>query len=115
MAIVQQDRVATFLFKKTPFTPDDVARLRATSADLGFTVLYAPGQTDANNDYAKLVLAPDRQAFYDGYHHDVAADDRQPSVLLSHDEDQGQFQTAFGRSMLGDWFFLPSLRSVRYP
>ena len=57
LAIVQQDRVATFLFKKTPFSPDQVAQLRSTSAELGFTVLYAPGQTEGNNDYAKLVLA----------------------------------------------------------
>ena len=47
LAIVQQDRVATFLFKKTPFSPDEVAQLRSTSAELGFNVLYAPGQTDA--------------------------------------------------------------------
>jgi hypothetical protein len=72
MAIVQQERVATFLLKKTPFTPDDVEQLRRTSENLGFTVLYAPGQRDATNDYAKLVLASDRQAFYESYHHDVA-------------------------------------------
>ena len=30
LAIVQQDRVATFLFKKTPFSTDEVAQLRST-------------------------------------------------------------------------------------
>ncbi len=100
MAIVQQDRVATFLFKKTPFTPDDVARLRSTSSGLGFTVLYAPGQTAADNDYAKLILAADRQAFYDAYHHDVAATTDNRPFFFHTTKIRDQFQTAFGRSML---------------
>src|SRR5687768_12650546 len=59
MAIVQQDRVATFLLKKSAFTKDDVEHLRMTANNLGFTVLYAPGQTDTSHDYPKLVLSPD--------------------------------------------------------
>jgi len=100
MAIVQQDRVATFLFKKTPFTPDDVEQLRRTSANLGFTVLYAPGQRDATNDYAKLVLAPDRFAFYESYHHDVAPTTDNRPFFFHTTKIKDQFQTAFGRSML---------------
>jgi hypothetical protein len=100
MAIVQQERVATFLLKKTPFTPDDVAQLRRTSANLGFTVLYAPGQRDATNDYAKLVLASDRQAFYESYHHDVAPTTDNRPFFFHTTKIRDQFQTAFGRSML---------------
>jgi len=100
MAIVQQDRVATFLFKKTPFTPDDVEQLRRTSANLGFTVLYAPGQRDATNDYAKLALAPDRFAFYASYHHDVAPTTDNRPFFFHTTKIKDQFQTAFGRSML---------------
>ena len=100
IAIVQQDRVATFLFKKTAFTHDDVARLRSTSDELGFKVLYAPGQTDTSNDYAKLVLAPDRQAFYDSYHHDVAPTTDNRPFFFHTTKIKDQFQTAFGRSML---------------
>jgi spermidine synthase len=100
MAIVQQDRVATFLLKKTAFTEKDVEQLRATSNGLGFTVLYAPGQTDAGNDYAKLVLAPDRQAFYDGYHHDVSPTTDTRPFFFHTTKIKDQFQTAFGRSML---------------
>ena len=99
LAIVQQDRVATFIFKKTPFSPDEVAQLRATSAELGFNVLYAPGQTDGSNDYAKLVLATDRQTFFDTYHHDVTATtDNRP--FFFHTTKSGSISTAFGRSML---------------
>jgi len=100
IAVVQQDRVATFLFKKTPFTRDDVARLRAVSGDLGFTVLYAPGQTDTGNDYAKLILAPDRQAFYADYHHDVTPTTDNRPFFFHTTKIGSQFQTAFGRSML---------------
>jgi len=100
MAIVQQDRVATFLLKKTAFTPEDVAHLRATTNRLGFTVLYAPGQTDTSNDYAKLVLAPDRQAFYDSYHHDVSPTTDNRPFFFHTTKIRDQFQTAFGRSML---------------
>ena len=100
MAIVQQDRVATFLLKKSAFTQDDVEHLRTTANSLGFTVLYAPGQTDTSNDYAKLVLANDRQAFYDGYHHDVSPTTDNRPFFFHTTKIKDQFQTAFGRSML---------------
>ncbi len=100
LAIVQQDRVATFLFKKTAFSPEQVARLRSTAAELGFTVLYAPGQTDDSNDYAKLVLASDRDAFHDSYHHDVTATTDNRPFFFHTTKIRDQFQTAFGRSML---------------
>ena len=100
MAVVQQDRVATFLLKKTAFSPEDVAHLRATANRLGFTVLYAPGQRDTSNDYAKLVLAPDRRAFYDSYHHDVSPTTDNRPFFFHTTKIQDQFQTAFGRSML---------------
>jgi hypothetical protein len=100
LAVVQQDRVATFLLKKTPFTADEVALLRATAADLDFTILYAPGQTETNNDYARLALSTDPQAFYAGYGIDVrpTTDDR--PFFFHTTKIRDQFQTAFGRSML---------------
>src|SRR5215470_1303333 len=36
LAVVRLDRVATFLLKRTPFTADEVALLRATADRLGF-------------------------------------------------------------------------------
>ncbi len=42
LAIVQHDRVATFLLKKSPFTRDEVERLSQTADRLHFQVLYAP-------------------------------------------------------------------------
>ena len=43
LAIVRKDRVATFLLKRQPFTPDDSARLQRIADQLEFEVLYAPG------------------------------------------------------------------------
>ncbi len=55
LAIVQHDRVATFLLKKTPFTGAEVALLQSESERLGFQVLYAPGV----NGSAPIVAADD--------------------------------------------------------
>ena len=100
LAVVRQDRVATFLLKKTPFTPDEVARLHDISGKLGFTVLYAPGQRETNNEYAQLVLAPDRHAFYASYGKDVSPTTDDRPFFFNTTKIRDQFQTAFGRSML---------------
>ena len=100
LAVVQQDRVATFLLKKTPFTPDEVTRLRDTAKALDFTILYAPGQREANNDYAKLALASDPEAFYRTYGLDVRPTTDNRPFFFHTTKIQDQFQTAFGRSML---------------
>jgi hypothetical protein len=100
LAIVQQDRVATFLLKKSRFAPDEVARLRATSAELGFVVLYAPGQHDATNDYAKLVLARDPRTFHASYPLNVTPTTDNRPFFFHTTKIRDQFQTAFGRTML---------------
>src|SRR6185295_9076691 len=97
LAVVRQDQVATFLLKKSPFTADEILRLRGVSERLGFDVLYAPnvdpssiaGESSAaagssepqstrpaqdvyvdgaaTGDYARLITAPDRKQFYESY------------------------------------------------
>ena len=83
IAIVQHDQVATFLLKKTPFTQAEIETLANTARDLGFAVLYLPGRPtatfgDNRDDYARLLLSTDRQAFYRAYPLDVTptTDDR---------------------------------------
>ncbi len=125
LAIVRQDRVATFLLKKTPFTAAEIAQLRAVSDRLGFDVLYAPGGTalsvaprDAGDaqatkpaedvyvdgaataDYARLILAPDRHQFYAAYRSDIrpTTDDR--PFFFHTTKLERQFDVAFGRTML---------------
>jgi hypothetical protein len=122
LAIIQHDRVATFLLKKTPFTAGEVNRLRDAAAALRFTVLYAPSAppdstgalsaaepasaTDewidgtATGDYARLILAPDREQFYAAYPQDIrpTTDDR--PFFFHTTKLADQFDVAFGRSML---------------
>jgi hypothetical protein len=121
LAIVRQDRVATFLLKKTPFTAGEIAQLRAVADRLDFDVLYAPGtgaaagdarpqfsrpagdvivDGAATGDYARLVLAPDREQFYAGYRSDIrpTTDDR--PFFFHTTKIQDQFDVAFGQKML---------------
>jgi hypothetical protein len=126
LAIIRQDRVATFLLKKTPFTAAETARLRALAAELEFDVLYAPDGASANaapsagaftrqfttpaqdvvvggaatGDYARLILASDREQFYAAYPSDVrpTTDDR--PFFFHTTKLERQFDVAFGRSML---------------
>jgi hypothetical protein len=115
LAVVRYGRVATFLLKKSAFTPSDVARLERVSRDLGFTVLYAPGLSaplaieepvemqrtgTSAADYRRLILAPDRRLFYSNYPLDISptTDDRPFFFHTTRLKDQ--FQVAFGRSML---------------
>ncbi len=115
LAIVRNDRVATFLLKRTPFNADDVRQLLRVTRDLGFTLLYAPGvepplavdepiemqRTGTSAaDYRRLVLAPDREAFYAGYPLDVTPTDDDRPFFFHTTRLRDQLHVAFGRSML---------------
>jgi spermidine synthase len=83
LAVIQHENVATFLLKKTPFTAQETQTLADAAAQLGFSVLYLPGHPvrtygDNRDDYARLLQATDRQAFYRAYPLDITptTDDR---------------------------------------
>ena len=106
--------MATFLFKRTPFTTDELTQLRDVSQRLDFQILYAPGvgapaltadesddsSTAMLGDYARLILAPDRNDFYAHYGQDVrpTTDDR--PFFFHTTKLADQFDVAFGRTML---------------
>ena len=112
IAIVRYERVATFLFKRTPFTERELATLHDVSTRLGFEVLYAPSDEDgkpiedqdvdgtSTADYARLIRASDPQAFYERFHSDIrpTTDDR--PFFFHTTKLENQFSVAFGRSML---------------
>ena len=100
LVIVQHDRVATFLLKRSPFTPEELSTLHGVSAKLGFVVLYSPSATGGDNDYARLITATDRVAFQAAYNQDIrpTTDDRPFFFHTTKLEDQ--LDVAFGRSML---------------
>jgi spermidine synthase len=123
LAVVQHGRVANFMLKKSPFTEAEIQRLAEVAEALEFTVLYAPGRPPASqaaslrlqgsegtdvapgdadlpNDYARLILTPDRDAFHAAYPLDVRPtfDDRPfffHTTKLEH-----QAQLAFGKGAL---------------
>jgi hypothetical protein len=100
IAIVRRDRVATFLLKRSPFSDAEIARLTDAARQLEFEILYAPSAPDPENDYARLVLAPDREQFYAAYPQDIrpTTDDR--PFFFHTTKLRDQFQVAFGRTML---------------
>ena len=113
LAIIQHDRVATFLLKKSPFTADEVATLERVSTELGFRVLYAPGRAPALDaegedlvdgtspaDYARLITTSDRQRFYDEYPQDIRPTTDNRPFFFHTTKLEHQLQVAFGRSML---------------
>src|SRR5262249_46925549 len=71
LAVVRHDQVATFMFKKSPFTEAEIARLSSVANQLQFEILYAPSTPDPDNEFARLIGAPDRQRFYASYHQDI--------------------------------------------
>ena len=77
-ASIQNDRVATFLLKKSPFTPEELLQLRTLADRLQFRILYAPGsegpiapaagewvEGTETAAYANLIVAPDREAVHE--------------------------------------------------
>ncbi len=76
--VVRAGDTSTFIMKRVPFTADEIARLRSVVNDLGFTTLYAPDETDADNWFVRFFRAPDRAQFYRDYPLDVTptTDDR---------------------------------------
>ena len=86
--------LATMLLKRTPFAPDEVARLAEICEELEFTVLYAPGLAVEPNPAYDLVVAPDLGRAIRDYGLDISppTDDRpfffnfvRPGDLLSPD------------------------------
>jgi hypothetical protein len=116
LAVIQQDEVATFIFKKSPFTDGEVAMLRRTADEMGFFVVYAPAQpgqpvqsgqpqkvTQWNRiakDYTDLVLSTDRRAFYERHDQDIAPTTDDRPFFFHTTKLKDQFGTAFGREML---------------
>lgn len=71
IAILKERGLATFLFKKTPFTDEEITRLGGISSRLGFEPVYLPGRAPGN-EFAKYITAADKDAFVEGYPLDIS-------------------------------------------
>jgi spermidine synthase len=116
IAIVRQDRVATFLLKRTPFTDSETATLRGAADHLRFDVLYTPtaaGDFETppvpvddlvdgtrTGDYLRLIAAFDRHQFFDNYRQDVTPTTDDRPFFFHTTKLRDQVGVAFGRSML---------------
>ena len=114
LAIVQHDRVATFLLKKSPFTADEIANAARRSPSGSSSRSSMRRRPDGRSppadgewvdgtetaDYAQLIIAPDRERFYASYPQDIrpTTDDR--PFFFHTTKLADQFEVAFGRSML---------------
>jgi hypothetical protein len=80
------EAMATVLFKRTPFSAEQVARAQQEAERLGFILAYTPGtragvggpQSNEDNPVAQAVLSTDRQTFINDYPLDISppTDDR---------------------------------------
>jgi hypothetical protein len=112
LAIVRQDRVATFILKKAPFTPTDITRLRAAADRLRFEILYAPGTPSGDTvqddevdgmptiDYPELIRAADPAAFYAAYPKDVTPTTDDRPFFFHTTKLKNQLNVLSGRSIL---------------
>lgn len=69
--------MSTTLFKRTPFTAEEIALIKAKAAELGFTVLYVPG-LPPHEEVSRFITAEDQAAVVAAYPLDIspATDDR---------------------------------------
>ncbi|MGC8780766.1 MAG: hypothetical protein ACP5UQ_07880, partial [Anaerolineae bacterium] len=71
--VIRAGDTANMFMKKSPFTAEEVARIRQIAGPLYFQVLYAPDMRDeAGNHFADFFRAADKRAFYAGYPLDVS-------------------------------------------
>ena len=91
--VVRAGDTSTFIMKKSPFTADEIARLRSVVDELGFTMLYAPDETAPDNWFVRFFAAPNRAQFYQDYPLDVT-----PTT-----DDRPFFFEYYGWSNLGDF------------
>ncbi len=71
--VVRAGDTSNVIMKKSPYTAEEIARIREITGPLYFDVLYAPDMLDApDNPFADFFNAEDKQAFYDSYPLDVS-------------------------------------------
>ncbi len=71
--VVRAGDTSNVIMKKSPYTAEEIARIREIAGPLYFDVLYAPDMLDApDNPFADFFNAEDKQAFYDSYPLDVS-------------------------------------------
>jgi SAM-dependent methyltransferase len=67
VVVVSQGISATALIKRSPFTAEELARIRALRTEMPFVLRYLPGQAQGNAELRAFLDAPDAAAFLAAY------------------------------------------------
>jgi hypothetical protein len=79
IAVVRERGLANFMLKKTPFTPEEVARLRAVCAEKSFEVVFLPDRRDGSGAYQRLIASGGSAEFHATFPYDISpTDDDRP-------------------------------------
>ncbi|NOX61805.1 MAG: hypothetical protein GXP42_07650 [Chloroflexi bacterium] len=71
--VIRAGDTSTVIMKKSPFTNEEIARLRQIAEPLYFTILYAPDMLNqSGNPFVDFFNAEDKNAFYAAYPLDVS-------------------------------------------
>jgi predicted membrane-bound spermidine synthase len=62
---------ATFLFKKSPFTDDEIANIQSLARTVGFQLLYSPSDPP-DNIFTRVIQSPDPARIWDSLDENVA-------------------------------------------
>lgn len=66
-----ESEVATFMFKRTPFTETELAKIEQRATETGSAILWLPGRHTMNY-FTQLLTTEDRKQFLDRYEYDVS-------------------------------------------
>lgn len=78
IVVIKERGLANFMLKKSPFTPDELARLRTMTARLAFQEVLMPDRRQGSDPFHRLVAGYASGTFYDEFPFDVTptTDDR---------------------------------------
>ncbi len=78
IAVVRERGLANFMLKRTPFTADELMRLRGLMDDLEFQAVFLPDRRDSSGAFHDLIRANGSDAFYADFPFDIrpVTDDR---------------------------------------
>lgn len=78
LVVVKREFLATILWKKSPFTADELRIIDEANAAYWFPIIYTPYNA-ADPVISEFITSPDREAFFDAYASNVRAPtDNQP-------------------------------------
>jgi len=78
IAVIRERGLANFMLKRSPFSPEEIDRLRAQARAKAFDVVFLPDRRDGDDPYHQLIASRGSAAFHAGFPFDITptSDDR---------------------------------------